>query len=192
MALNNLQLSHEYTLRFTDNVGRESLLRFPHDRAKLESCLAMLSEAAEQFERLLNWGVARLSSDDIAPRVGTLADALLASSYELTEDDLASFDVGSNFMTSLISGLRLILLEFQSTLTSATTELLIPVVAGSIAENLERVVLQCRFNRLGGIQFEKDIRALITYLSANTPWSVRDKFVRLSQIATLLNLEKVR
>jgi hypothetical protein len=31
---------------------------------------------------------------------------------------------------------------------------------------------------------------LIGYLSGITQWSVRDKFVRLSQIATLLNMEK--
>ena len=34
------------------------------------------------------------------------------------------------------------------------------------------------------------MRAISAYFSAQTPWSVRDKFVRLGQMATLLGLEK--
>lgn len=38
---------------------------------------------------------------------------------------------------------------------------------------------------------DKEIRALSGYLATSTSWSVRDKFARLMQIATVLNLEKV-
>jgi hypothetical protein len=48
------------------------------------------------------------------------------------------------------------------------------------------VVLQ-----LGGLQFDKELRALVGYLSSVTTWTVRDKFARLTQMATILNLEKV-
>ena len=35
------------------------------------------------------------------------------------------------------------------------------------------------------------MRSLASYLAAATSWSVRDKFARLSQIATILSVEKV-
>ena len=38
---------------------------------------------------------------------------------------------------------------------------------------------------------DRDLRCLLGYLSSLTPWPVRDKFARLSQIATILSLETV-
>ena len=32
---------------------------------------------------------------------------------------------------------------------------------------------------------------LVAYLSASTTWTIRDRFTRLTQIVTLLNLEKL-
>lgn len=45
--------------------------------------------------------------------------------------------------------------------------------------------------QLGGLALDKEVRSLVTYLNSATSWSVRDKFARLTQIATVLNLEKV-
>lgn len=47
------------------------------------------------------------------------------------------------------------------------------------------------FFQLGGLQFDKEVRSLIQYLTNITEWTVRDKFARVTQIATILNLEKV-
>lgn len=48
------------------------------------------------------------------------------------------------------------------------------------------------FPQLGGLQFDKELRSLIAYLTTVTTWTIRDKFARLSQMATILNLERVR
>lgn len=45
--------------------------------------------------------------------------------------------------------------------------------------------------QLGGLQFDKELRSLIAYLTTVTTWTIRDKFARLSQMATVLNLERV-
>ena len=39
--------------------------------------------------------------------------------------------------------------------------------------------------------FDKELRSLVGYLSNVTTWTIRDKFARLTQMATILNLEKV-
>lgn len=46
-------------------------------------------------------------------------------------------------------------------------------------------------SQLGGLQLDRDVRSLLAYLSSLTPWPVRDKFACLSQMATILSLEKV-
>ncbi len=45
--------------------------------------------------------------------------------------------------------------------------------------------------KLGGLQFDKEVRAVMTYLTNATSLPIRDKFQRLTQISTLLSLEKV-
>lgn len=45
--------------------------------------------------------------------------------------------------------------------------------------------------QLGGLVFDKEVRALVSYLTNTTSWSIRDKFARLTQMATILNLERV-
>lgn len=47
-------------------------------------------------------------------------------------------------------------------------------------------------SQLGGLQFDKEVRSLMTYLTNATSLPIRDKFQRLTQIATLLSLEKVK
>lgn len=41
------------------------------------------------------------------------------------------------------------------------------------------------------MQLDKEIRVLVNYLTSLTTWSIREKFSRLTQIATLLSLEKL-
>lgn len=45
--------------------------------------------------------------------------------------------------------------------------------------------------KLGGLQFDKELRSLLAYLTTITTWTIRDKFARLTQMATILNLERV-
>ena len=45
--------------------------------------------------------------------------------------------------------------------------------------------------KLGAIRFDSDLRAIVTYLASQAAFGdVRDKFIRLQQIATLLNLDQ--
>ena len=38
---------------------------------------------------------------------------------------------------------------------------------------------------------DREIRSLVSFLTSVTTWTIRDKFSRLTQIATILNLESV-
>ena len=59
-----------------------------------------------------------------------------------------------------------------------------------VAKDWERHLLATqRFNQFGALRFDKDIRAVTSYLAGLTPWTTRDKFARLHQVSTLLNVE---
>lgn len=47
--------------------------------------------------------------------------------------------------------------------------------------------------QLGAVRFDRDLRAVMAYLTSQTIFGdIREKFVRLQQISTLLNLDSVR
>lgn len=45
--------------------------------------------------------------------------------------------------------------------------------------------------QLGGLQFDREVRAIVGYLSQVSEWGVREQLTRLTQMATLLNLENL-
>ena len=49
----------------------------------------------------------------------------------------------------------------------------------------------CRFSRLGGLLLDREVRSLVSFLTSVTTWTIRDKFSRVTQMATILNLESV-
>lgn len=54
----------------------------------------------------------------------------------------------------------------------------------------EKFVLGLRFTELGAIRFDRDLRGITTYLASQIAFGdVREKFLRLQQISTLLNLD---
>lgn len=104
-----------------------------------------------------------------------------------------------------------LLQSFKGSLTTSNYDALIGLLTAEITARLEKVVLKSTFNRVcifydilyfiffnnqlnyqaGGLILDKEIRSLASYLAAVTSWSVRDKFARLTQIATILSVEKV-
>ena len=51
--------------------------------------------------------------------------------------------------------------------------------------------MSLRFNLLGATRFDEDLRAVCAYLATMTNLGFRDRFSRLSQISTVLNLDSV-
>lgn len=60
------------------------------------------------------------------------------------------------------------------------------------SSDIEAFFLSFSRLQLGGLQFDKEVRSSMTYLTNATSLPIRDKFQRLTQIATLLSLEKVQ
>jgi hypothetical protein len=58
-----------------------------------------------------------------------------------------------------------------------------------VAARLEAIVSKKAFNQLGGLAMDRDVRTLVSHLAELTQRTVRDKFARLTQMATVLSLE---
>jgi len=70
--------------------------------------------------------------------------------------------------------------------------ILIDIVAEMLAARLEGCFIKShKFNQLGGLRLEREIRMLVAHFSNHDHCSAREVFSRLIQIATILNLETV-
>ena len=57
---------------------------------------------------------------------------------------------------------------------------------------LGQVIAPSQRAQLGAIRFDRDLRSITTYLGSQTAFGdAREKFTRLQQISTLLNLDSV-
>ncbi|XP_028333391.1 conserved oligomeric Golgi complex subunit 4 isoform X2 [Physeter macrocephalus] len=107
------------------------------------------------------------------------------------EEEFNDYEANDPWVQQFILNLEQQMAEFKASLSPVIYDSLTSLMTSLVAVELEKVVLKSTFNRLGGLQFDKELRSLIAYLTTVTTWTIRDKFARLSQMATVLNLERV-
>nr|CAI5840793.1 unnamed protein product [Callosobruchus analis] len=195
IALNNSDSSIEYVDALCDHVLKEIDQALPkmnsRDRGKLESCLSGLSSVTASLKDIIDYGMQQLRNAAVKPRVHPWVDAFLNVSHHFTEEELSAYEAGEPFVQTLIMNLETLLSSFKDILTPSNFDAFTQVLTSEVTQRLEKVVMKSTFNRLGGLVLDKEVRSLAGYITATTSWSVRDKFARLTQIATVLNLEQL-
>ncbi|GAA6107300.1 conserved oligomeric Golgi complex subunit 4, partial [Tachysurus ichikawai] len=106
-------------------------------------------------------------------------------------EEFSEYEANDPWVQQLVVQLEQLMAEFKAGLSPVIYDMLTSLMTSLIAMELEKTVFKCSFSRLGGLQFDKELRSLVAYLSSVTSWTIRDKFARLTQIGTILNLERV-
>ena len=112
-------------------------------------------------------------------------------SHVIGETEFADFEANDPFIQHLIVNLDGLLKGFKVSLSVNNYDALVSLLTTETTLQLEKAVFKSKFSRLGGLLLDREIRSLVSFLTNVTTWSVREKFARLSQIATVLNLESV-
>uniref|UniRef100_A0A1B0DAT7 Conserved oligomeric Golgi complex subunit 4 n=1 Tax=Phlebotomus papatasi TaxID=29031 RepID=A0A1B0DAT7_PHLPP len=195
VKLNDADVATEYIETLWTMMSEEIKIAFPglsgRDSEKLESCTSGLKSVGDTLKAVIDFGMQQLRSSAIKPRLHQWVDEFLSLSHNFTEEELAAYDAGETFIQSLIGQIDSLLKSFESVLTTRNYGILVEILATDVTARLERVIRKSTFNRLGGLVLDQEVRALSTYLTGVTSWSVRDKLARLTQIATILNLDRV-
>ncbi|XP_034473681.1 conserved oligomeric Golgi complex subunit 4 [Drosophila innubila] len=195
VQLNNADMSTEYIETLWQTMEQEISGTFPGitavERQLLDSCLTELKNVRDALKATVDFGIQQLRSSAIRPRLNPWVDEFLNYSHHLTEEELATYEAGETFVQYFIVQLDGLLNSFKNALSPRNYDALVSILATEVTNRLERAIKKSSFNRLGGLVLDQEVRALGTYLTGATSWSVRDKMTRLSQIATLLNLDKV-
>ncbi|ELW63025.1 Conserved oligomeric Golgi complex subunit 4 [Tupaia chinensis] len=178
-------LESDCTKLFSQGIGGEQA------QAKFDSCLSDLAAVSNKFRDLLQEGLAELNSTAVKPQVQPWINTFLSVSHNIEEEEFNDYEANDPWVQQFILNLEQQMAEFKASLSPVIYDSLTGLMTSLVAVELEKVVLKSTFNRLGGLQFDKELRSLIAYLTTVTTWTIRDKFARLSQMATILNLERV-
>ncbi|KAM3306933.1 hypothetical protein P3S67_008676 [Capsicum chacoense] len=191
-ALNNMDVSGEYALKLRHEIEEQCAEVFPApaDRERVKSCLSELNEMNNGFKKALNIGLEQLVAT-VTPRIRPVLDTVATISYELSESEYADNEVNDPWVQRLLHAVETNVAWLQPLMTANNYDSLVHLVIDFVVKRLEVIMMQKRFSQLGGLQLDRDVRALVSYFSNMTQRTVRDKFSRLTQMATILNLEKV-
>ncbi|OMO65533.1 Conserved oligomeric Golgi complex, subunit 4 [Corchorus olitorius] len=191
-ALNNIDLSSEYVLKLKHEIEEQCAEVFPApvEREKVKSCLTELAELSNTFKQALNGGMEQLVST-VTPRIRPVLDSVATISYELSESEYADNEMNDPWVQRLLHAVESNVAWLQPLMTANNYDSFVHLVIDFIVKRLEVIMMQKRFSQLGGLQLDRDTRALVSHFSGMTQRTVRDKFARLTQMATILNLEKV-
>ncbi|XP_077374714.1 conserved oligomeric Golgi complex subunit 4 [Festucalex cinctus] len=196
VTLNNAEVCSENISTLKRNLENDCSKLFsqgasPGDRAKIESCLSDLVNTSTKFKDLLQGGLTELNTTAIKPQVKPWISGFLSISHNIEEEEFNDYEANDPWVQQLIVNLEQLMVEFKTSLSPVIYDTLTSLMTSLISIEMEKTVLKCSFSRLGGLQFDKELRSLVAYLTTVTTWTIRDKFARLTQMATVLNLERV-
>ncbi|XP_058057832.1 conserved oligomeric Golgi complex subunit 4 [Anopheles bellator] len=194
-ALNNADMSTEFIETLCKMMGEEIEGTLPgisgREKEKLDSCLGGLRAVGDSLKTLIDFGFQQLRSSAIKPRIHPWVDQFVTHNHNLTEEELATYEAGETFAQFLIVQIDGLLNSFKVALTVRNYDALVSIITSEITARMERAIKKTTFNRLGGLVLDQEVRALATFLTGATSWSVRDKLAKLLQMGTILNLETV-
>jgi len=196
--LNNAESGVEYISRLQSTIEGDlvaltvSSAVSDKQTAKMTSCLSGMAAVSNKLKTVLDSGMAALRTAAVKPRVKPWVDTFMSTSHNITDDQLAEYEANDPFVQALVVNLDGLVKSFKGCLTSLNYDSLVMIVASEVTTQLEKAVLKSLFSRAGGLQFDREVRTLSSFLTSVTTWTIRDKFSRLSQMAAILNLETVQ
>lgn len=150
-----------------------------------------LKAVGDSLKAVIGFGMQQLRSSALKPRINPWIDQFQSYNHMMTEDELLAYEAGETFIQFLIVQLDGLLNSFKKTFSERNYDVMVSMLATDVTTRFERAIKKSAFNRIGGLILDQEVRTLGSFLTGATSWTVRDKMARLTQIAIILNLEKV-
>jgi len=125
------------------------------------------------------------------PKLRTLIpDVYKDVSYVLDDEEYSAAEYQDVVRKRFIKSWESLTDGYKDIFTEGNYRLIFGLALDVLLRPWERFIMSLKFSELGAIRFDRDLRSVTTYLSSQTAFGdVREKFTRLQQISTLLNLD---
>ncbi|TFK72569.1 COG4-domain-containing protein [Pluteus cervinus] len=194
MLLNDLDTSSSHVDRLMRDISGSPLLEqqfieLHHEEAKTR--LLGFITISTKFQSMLRVGIEQLFNQLIRPRLRTfISDVYRDVSYALDDPADAAAEYQDNVRKRFIQGWEGLVEGYKDMCTENNYQLLFGLILDVIIRPWEKLVLSMKFNQRGVMRFERDVTAIRSYLTSQTTFGdAREKFARLQQIITVLDLD---
>lgn len=196
-ALNNLATAVEYVEKLKDAVRDTFDEFFPAQgidaskRDMFHQCLSTFDSARIGFESVLNTQC-KIGVSMLKPYFSsTLTRPLVEMDFNIDEHRYEDYAVNDPYVKNLCAIIVIIHKHLKSVLLDTCAQRLLLELADQIASRIERTMMDKEINTFGALQFDQDVRHLVTFFTDEASMRSRHKFSRLSEMGTLLNLDHV-
>ncbi|KAJ3535520.1 hypothetical protein NMY22_g6447 [Coprinellus aureogranulatus] len=192
--LNDLDLSALHLERLSVDLS-ESVSIGQHflekDQASIKMMIAGMSAQTSKFKATLRAGIEQLFNQLMRPRLRTfIPDVYKDVSYLLDDQGYSTAEYQDLVRKRFIKGWEQLMDGYKDVFSENNYRTFFGLTLDIIIRPWEKFVVSLRYTELGAIRFDRDLRAVTSYLSSQTAFGdVREKFLRLQQISTLLNLD---
>ncbi|ETW85599.1 hypothetical protein HETIRDRAFT_470679 [Heterobasidion irregulare TC 32-1] len=193
--LNDLDISASHMERLVRDLLASSTITQNFLASEVDlatNSISSLTMLVPKFRSILRAGVEQLFNQLLRPKLRMLlADVYKDASYVLDEDAYAAAEYQDVIRKRFIKAWEGLVDGYKDTFTESNYRLFFGLALDVLIRPWEKIVMGLRYSELGAIRFDHDLRSITTHLSSQTAFGdVREKFVRLQHISTLINLDQ--
>ncbi|KAI0831802.1 COG4-domain-containing protein [Trametes gibbosa] len=194
ILLNDLDISSSHMERLVKDLSQSAHIPQHFLDSELDSVRLSLTSfinLVPKFRSTLRAGVEQLFNQLLRPKLRTfIPDVYKDVSYILDDDAYAAVELQDLVRKRFVKAWEALIDGYKDTFTESNYRLFFGLALDVLVRPWEKFVTGLKYSELGAIRFDHDLRAVVAYLSSQTVFGdIREKFVRLQQIATLLNLD---
>ncbi|PCH38775.1 COG4-domain-containing protein [Wolfiporia cocos MD-104 SS10] len=194
ILLNDLDVSASHMERLIKELSSSPLIHQYFLDSEVESVRASINSfntLVPKFRSALRAGIEQVFNQLLRPKLRTfIPDVYRDVSYVLDDDSYAAAEAQNIVPKRFIKAWEGLVDGYKDLFTEHNYRMFFGLVLDVLVRPWERFILTLKYSELGAIRFDHDLRAVTSYLSSQTAFGdTREKFVRLQQISTLLNLD---
>ncbi|KAL1755392.1 COG4 transport protein-domain-containing protein [Schizophyllum commune] len=194
ILLNDLDVSSSHLERLVTDLGDSPVIQqhfVDAQHAAVKNCLTSFATLTNKFQSVLRSGIDQLFNQLLRPKLRNfITDLYRDVAYTLDEDSYSVAEYQDVVRKRFVKGWETLLDGYKETFTTSNYSIFYSLVLDVIVRPWEKYLMTLKFTELGAIRFDRDLRAIIHYIASQTAFGdVREKFVRLQQMSTLLNLD---
>ncbi|KAJ2162242.1 Golgi transport complex subunit 4 [Coemansia sp. RSA 552] len=195
VALNNLDLAGLYLHQTGQSLRSKINNEWAHiprqeDLSRAQQAIDTLTALSAKFEYSKQRSLDQIGAQVIRPWMRTiLQQSYRDIKYVLSDEEFNDMQGDNLFQKRFVLKLKSLTQQLSPRLTAANFASMLEVAIACLAQDWERAIRQSKFNMLGGIMFEKDVREIQRHLEQESGSLLRQRFSRLMQMADVLAVE---
>ncbi|TFK42862.1 COG4 transport protein-domain-containing protein [Crucibulum laeve] len=194
LLLNDLDISSSHLDRLTRDLAESSLIGqyfSDTDRMRVKHYITSFSSLASRFQPTIRAGIEQLFNQLMRPRLRNLIPEVYKDvSYMLTEETYATAEYQDVVRKRFIKAWDSLIDGYKETFSESNYRIFYGLALEVLLRPWERHIMSLKFTELGAMRFDRDFRSITSFLASQTmAGDSREKFIRLQQITTILNLD---